>query len=72
MDTGELYWNEVAEGWEAETWPSGNWYVLTGSDERWNLSALVGDDQYSFDFTGDDAQDKAIARAEELCVQASV
>jgi len=76
MDKYELIWNEHTQGlypsptWEAEAWPGNDWYVVTGAPGHTVLEALVADMQYRFEFQGEDSQDRAFTRADELYISA--
>lgn len=61
----ELTWNKIAAGWEAETWPDGNWYHLSEEEDQWRLQALVGDEMYNLTGT----QEEMLKMADELVVQ---
>lgn len=61
-----LDWNEVAEGWEAECFDSGNRYLISGADDSWHLNATVAGETYNFPFV---KRQKAFDMADELEVQ---
>ncbi len=64
-DTGDLDWNEVAEGFEAES-HNGNTYRLVGALGAWRLEAQIKEEFYNLPF---EKQAKAVDMAEELEVQ---